>query len=178
MSNSNYLDSVKKQFLHYKSLGDKTFQTLSDNDIHWHKGEEDNSIAIIVKHLAGNMLSRWTNFFTQDGEKEWRHRDNEFTDTYTSVEDMKAGWEAGWTCFLDTLNSIRPEDLERSVYIRGKAHTVTEAINRQLAHYPYHIGQIVHIAKQLKDEDWKSLSIPRGASSEYNKTVLRTKEKS
>ena len=148
--NENYIDSIKKQFQYYKMLGDKSLLVLNDDEIHWQSGEESNSAAIIVKHIVGNMLSRWTNFLTEDGEKEWRNRDDEFEDTYSSKEEMFAHWEEGWQCLLNTLNSLEANDLEKIIYIRNQGHTVLEAINRQLAHYPYHIGQIVYIAKLLK----------------------------
>ena len=122
------------------------------------------------------MLSRWTNFLTEDGEKEWRNRDDEFEDTYSSKEEMFAYWEEGWQCLLNTLNLLEAKDLEKIIYIRNQGHTVLEAINRQLAHYPYHIGQIVYIAKLLKGDNWKSLSIPKGKSKIYNQEKF-SKEK-
>ncbi len=166
--NQNYLKSVKKQFQYYKTLGDKTFATLSDDDIHWQFNEESNSIAIIVKHIVGNMLSRWTNFLTEDGEKSWRNRDSEFEDPYTSKKDMLTAWEKGWECLFNAINPLKESDLEKLVYIRNQGHTITEAINRQLAHYPYHIGQIIYIAKMIKNENWISLSIPKNQSKNYN----------
>src|SRR5690606_10328919 len=126
------------------------------------------SISIIAKHIVGNMLSRWTHFLTEDGEKTWRDRDAEFEDTYTSKEDLIAAWESGWFCLFKALKSLNTSDLERIMYIRNEGHTVTEAINRQLAHYPYHIGQIVFLGKLLKGHDWLSLSIPKGNSATYN----------
>ena len=122
------------------------------------------------------MLSRWTNFLTEDGEKEWRNRDDEFEDTYSSKEEMFAYWEEGWQCLLNTLNLLEAKDLEKIIYIRNQGHTVLEAINRQLAHYPYHIGQIVYIAKLLKGDNWKSLLIPKGKSKIYNQEKF-SKEK-
>ena len=166
--NKNYLESVIKQFLYYKMLADKTIQVLNNDEIHWQSGEESNSIAILVKHMVGNMLSRWTNFLTEDGEKEWRNRDAEFEDTYNSKEEMVAHWEEGWHCLFNTLNSLQPEDLVKIIFIRNQGHTVLEAINRQLAHYPYHVGQIVYIGKLLKGETWESLSIVKGKSTTYN----------
>ncbi|NER14076.1 DUF1572 domain-containing protein [Leptobacterium flavescens] len=166
---NNYLDSVKKQFLFNKNLGDKSFDQIPEEGIHWQYNEASNSIAIIVKHMAGNMLSRWTNFLTEDGEKEWRKRDEEFEDTYSSKEEMLADWEKGWNCLFDGLNSLKPEDLEAIIYIRNEGHTVIEAINRQLSHYSYHTGQIVYIARMISSDEWQSLSIPKGTSKEYNK---------
>jgi len=165
--NTNYLDSAIKQFEYYKMLGDKTFAQIADDKLFWQFNEDSNSIATIVKHLTGNMLSRWTDFLTSDGEKEWRKRDEEFENDITSKKDMLDKWEQGWKVFLDTLNSLKEEDLEKIVYIRNQGHTVLEAINRQLAHYPYHIGQIVFIGKMAAGQ-WNSLSIPRGNSQAYN----------
>ncbi|MFD0990810.1 DUF1572 family protein [Mariniflexile jejuense] len=172
----SYLVSIIKQFEYYKSLGDKTFNQLTFDEIQWQSSEDSNSISIIAKHIIGNMLSRWTNFLTEDGEKPWRNRDDEFKDTYTSKEDLLAAWETGWFCLLNTLKSLKTEDLERIIYIRNEGHTVTEAINRQLAHYPYHIGQIVFLGKLLKNDQWQSLSIPKGDSQKYNDAKFK-KEK-
>jgi hypothetical protein len=164
----DYLDSVKKQFAYYKMLGDKTFSQLSDAQIVWQFNEESNSIAMIVQHLCGNMLSRWTDFLTSDGEKERRNRDAEFDVHIGTKEAVLAQWETGWQCLFDALNSLTDNDLERIIYIRNMGHSVVEAINRQLAHYPYHVGQIVFIGKMLTDNHWQSLSIPRGNSIVYN----------
>ncbi|MDO7173662.1 DUF1572 family protein [Mariniflexile sp. AS56] len=164
----SYLISVIKQFEYYKSLGDKTFNQLTFEEMQWQSNEASNSISVISKHIVGNMLSRWTNFLTEDGEKSWRHREAEFEDTYASKEDVIASWESAWLCLFSTLKSLKEEDLERIIYIRNEGHTVTEAINRQLAHYPYHIGQMVFLGKLLKDAQWQSLSIPKGNSTKYN----------
>ncbi len=172
----NYINSVQKQFDYYKSLGDKTFDQLTEEQLFWQSNQDDNSIAIIVKHIAGNMLSRWTNFYTEDGEKEWRNRDQEFINTFTTKEEVIAYWESGWHCLFTIINSLKAEDLERIVYIRNIGHTVTEAINRQLSHYPFHIGQIVYLGKMMKGSDWKSLSVPKNQSEAYNKEKF-SKEK-
>ncbi len=164
----DYLDSVKKQFAYYKMLGDKTIEQLPEEELFWQYNEESNNIATIVKHLWGNMLSRWTDFLTTDGEKEWRDRDAEFENYDTSKEDILDKWEEGWACLFNALNSLTDNDLERVIYIRNMGHTVLEAINRQLAHYPYHVGQIVFIGKMLCDDNWTSLSIPKGNSKTYN----------
>ncbi|MDB4752487.1 DUF1572 domain-containing protein [Winogradskyella sp.] len=164
----SYLDSVKKQFEYYKSLGDKTFEQLSFEELKIQFTQDSNSISIIVKHLVGNMLSRWTNFLTEDGEKEWRQRDKEFIDNYSNKEDLFNSWNKGWSCLFNTLNAINNNDLNHIVYIRNQGHTVTEALNRQMMHYAYHIGQIVYIGKLVKGKDWKSLSIPKGESKTYN----------
>lgn len=164
----SYLESVKKQFLYYKMLGEKAFEQLEPEQLFVALNENTNSIAIIVKHLSGNMLSRWTNFLTTDGEKEWRNRDDEFEDTIQTKEELIAFWNKGWNCFLTTLESLEANHLSQIIYIRNEGHTVIEAINRQLAHYPYHIGQIVFYAKLLKKDEWNSLSIPKNKSNSYN----------
>lgn len=167
MTNS-YLSSVIKQFEYYKSLGDKTFDQLTDFDVHWQYNSESNSIAIITKHIVGNMLSRWTNFLTEDGEKTWRERDQEFEDTYSNKKEMVEAWNSGWDCLFNAIKPLYEEQLEQIVYIRNQGHTVTEAINRQLAHYAYHVGQIVFLGKMIKNKNWQSLSIPKGKSTDYN----------
>ncbi|MEO8533495.1 MAG: DUF1572 domain-containing protein [Flavobacterium sp.] len=164
----SYLESVKKQFLYYKTLGEKAMSQLEPEQLFTAINEDTNSIAAIVKHVSGNMLSRWTDFLTTDGEKEWRNRDAEFENDLQSAEEVLEAWNKGWNCFLNTLDSLKPEQLSEIIYIRNEGHTVIEAINRQLAHYPYHIGQIVFYAKQLKKDAWDSLSIPRNKSGNYN----------
>ncbi len=172
---NNYLSSVKKQFLYYKSIGEKAIEQVPDEKIDWHPStsaqdyfnEESNSIATIVKHLSGNMLSRWTDFLTTDGEKEWRNRDSEFENDIKTKQAVLEVWNKGWACFFHALDELRPGDIERIVYIRSESHTVLEAINRQLAHYPYHVGQIVFLSKMLSTQ-WKSLSIPKNQSKAFN----------
>jgi len=151
---STFIESVKKQFAYYKHLGDKTFEQLHKPDFFWQFNDESNSIAVIVKHLWGNMLSRWTDIFTTDGEKEWRNRDSEFEADLKSETEVLEKWEAGWNCLFNTLNSLSESDLNKIIYIRNEGHTVQEAINRQLAHYPYHVGQIVFIGKMIQNEKW------------------------
>lgn len=165
---SSYLPSVLKQFEYNKSLGDKTFLQLTKEQVFWQHNEESNSIATLIKHISGNMLSRWTNFLTEDGEKSWRNRDDEFVNTYSSKEEMLADWEKGWQCLFDNLNKITLENSNAIVYIRNEGHTIAEAINRQLCHYSYHIGQIVVIGKMAKNTDWNTLSIAKNASKSYN----------
>ncbi|GAA0874714.1 DUF1572 domain-containing protein [Wandonia haliotis] len=165
---NSYLTSLQKQFLYYKSLGEKAINQLEEEQLYLQFNPESNSIAILVHHLAGNMLSRFTDFLTTDGEKSWRNRDAEFTNPFQSKKELLEHWDKGWNCLFNTLEELTESDLEKTVYIRNDGHTVTEALNRQLAHYPYHIGQIVFIAKVLKNEDWQTLSIPRNQSSEYN----------
>lgn len=164
----SYLESVLKQFQYYKALGDKTFEQLEDEQLFWQANAASNSIAIIVNHIAGNMLSRWTNFLEEDGEKSWRNRDQEFEDVIRTKKELLARWEEGWQCLFAAIEPLTQKDLEREIYIRNMGHTVTEAINRQLAHYPYHIGQIVFIGKLVTGENWKALSIPKGQSKAYN----------
>lgn len=167
-TSKSYLESVKKQFLYYKILGEKAIEQLKPEQLFVSINEDTNSIAIIVKHLSGNMLSRWTDFLTSDGEKEWRDRDSEFDASITTKEELLATWNKGWDCFFEALNSLQAEQLSEIIYIRNEGHTVIEAINRQLAHYPYHVGQIVFYAKMLKESNWTSLSIPKNNSKNYN----------
>lgn len=164
---NDFIESARKQFEYYKMLGDKAMQQLSDEQLFWSFNEESNSIATIVKHLWGNMLSRWTDFLTTDGEKATRNRDFEFVNDATTRQEVLQRWEEGWACLFQALDSLSVEDLTRIVYIRNQGHTVTEAINRQLAHYPYHVGQMVFIGKMLASQ-WTSLSVPRGQSVNYN----------
>jgi hypothetical protein len=173
---TSYLESVKKQFLYYKMLGEKAMEQLEPEQLFVAVNDDTNSIAVIVKHLSGNMLSRWTDFLTTDGEKETRNRDAEFENDVQSKETVLASWNKGWDCFLSALDRLQPEQLSQIIYIRNEGHTVIEAINRQLAHYPYHIGQIVFYAKQLKKSEWDSLSIPKNKSKSYNATKFE-KEK-
>lgn len=174
---TDYLESVKAQFKHYKTIGERTFEQLEEDDLFWQYNEESNNIAIIVKHLWGNMMSRWTDFLTTDGEKEWRKRDEEFEADITTKSEMLEKWNQGWNCLFTALDSISQEDLNSKViYIRNEGHSITEAVNRQLAHYPYHIGQIVFIAK-MKSTEWKALTIPKGNSKKYNKEMFSKPKK-
>lgn len=166
---NSYLTSVIKQFEYLKDLGDKTFNQLNFEDLQHEIVKDSNSVSIIVKHIVGNMLSRWTNFLTEDGEKHWRHRDLEFIDTYTTKTELIDNWNSGWDCLFKALNTLSEPDLERIVFIRNQGHTVTEAINRQLGHYAFHVGQIVFLGKLLKGNAWVSLSIPKGDSEKYNR---------
>lgn len=163
-----FLPSTTAQFQYYKLLGEKTFVQLTDEQLFWQYNEESNSIATIVKHMAGNMLSRWTDFLTTDGEKEWRNRESEFENDIKTREELVLVWQKGWQCLFDALVSITEDDLEKEIFIRNQGHTVVEAINRQLAHYPYHVGQIVFLGKMMCNKNWNSLSIPRGNSKKYN----------
>jgi hypothetical protein len=166
----DYLITAIKRLKYYKELGDRTFAQLADSDFHFQPNAASNSIAVIIQHLYGNMLSRWTNFLTEDGEKPTRNRDDEFEiHTYTKTQLLQQ-WEDGWSCFLQALQSLNPNDLSKTIYIRQEPLTVTDAINRQLAHYPYHIGQIVYIGRMIKDSQWTNLSIEKGQSDAYNKS--------
>ena len=164
---TSYLNNAIRQFEYYKLLGEKTFDQINDEDFFWQYNENSNSIAILVKHLWGNQMSRWTDFLNTDGEKEWRDRDAEFENNLISKEDLLKKWQEGWTVFLDTLKSLNEGDLDKTIYIRNQGHSVMEAINRQMAHYPYHIGQIVFIGKMCA-ENWNTLSIATGNSKAFN----------
>jgi len=184
----SFLISAKKQFLYYKALGEKAMNQLEAEQLFFNANEDTNSIFIIVKHLHGNMLSRWTNFLTSDGEKEWRNRDSEFdaTSLKPSHPELVSGsaemvnqvqhdrdnlfklWNEGWDCLFNAIDELTPEHLSQIIYIRNEGQTIVEAINRQLCHYSYHVGQIVFYAKMLKKTDWGSLSIPKNKSNAYN----------
>jgi hypothetical protein len=166
--NNDFLVSVKRLFLYYKTLGEKAMDQLEPEQLFVAVNEDTNSIAVIVQHLSGNMISRWTDFLTTDGEKEWRNRDGEFEDVIKTKEELLKTWDKGWNCLFNTINNLTPDQLSEIIYIRNEGHTVSDAINRQLAHYPYHIGQMVFYAKMLKRGDWDSLSIPKNKSGDYN----------
>ncbi|MGN6531680.1 MAG: DUF1572 family protein [Ginsengibacter sp.] len=170
---SEYLDSVIKRFLVYKALGDKTMEQLDEQNLFWQYNEASNSIAIIVQHLWGNMLSRWTNFLTEDGEKEWRDRDAEFEKVIRTKEELITKWDEGWDRLFAALKSLTNDDLNKTIYIRKEPLTVIDAINRQLAHYAYHVGQIVYLGKMQLNDRWISLSIPKGNSKEFNDKMMR-----
>lgn len=175
--NDIYLGSIKKQMLYYKTIAEKAMEQLEEEQLFVSVNEDTNSIAVIIKHMAGNMLSRWTDFLTSDGEKEWRKRDAEFENTINSKEELLKIWNTGWECFFKAINELKPEQLSQIIYIRNEGQTALDAINRQLAHYPYHIGQIVFAAKMLKNSEWTSLSIPKNKSNSYNAEKF-AKEKS
>lgn len=163
-ASEHYISSIKKQFLYYKTIAEKAIAQLEPKDLFYTHNEDTNSIAVIIKHLHGNMLSRWTDFFTTDGEKEWRNRDDEFEANWDDKEIVMQKWQEGWECLFNTLNHVTPENLNKIVYIRNEGHAAIGAINRQLAHVSYHVGQIVFYAKQLKITQWESLSIPKNQS--------------
>jgi hypothetical protein len=166
-----FLESSIKRLGYYKELGEKTFDQLNDEDFHFKPDAESNSIAIIIQHMAGNMLSRWTGFLTSDGEKGWRNRDIEFEDQKLTKQQLIDYWQKGWQSCLDALDSLTENDLAKTIFIRSEGLSVIDAINRQLAHYPYHIGQIIYVAKMIKDQDWQNLSIPKGQSQQFNRQM-------
>ncbi|HLN64187.1 MAG TPA: DinB family protein [Symbiobacteriaceae bacterium] len=158
---AEYLKTVKARFAEAKKTADRAMAQMTDEQLFWAPGAESNSIAVIVKHMAGNMLSRWTDFFTTDGEKADRNRDGEFEADAATREALLARWEQGWQVFFGALESIGEEDLLRTITIRQEPHSVIQAIERQMYHYSYHVGQIVYLAKQMVDADWQTLTIPR-----------------
>ncbi|WP_245799150.1 DUF1572 family protein [Virgibacillus siamensis] len=172
-----YLHVIIKKFKDMKKQGDKTINRLSEEEIHWAYNDASNSVAVIVKHLNGNMVSRWTDFLNSDGEKPYRNRDNEFEDDQTSKQELIFAWEKGWETLFSALDSLKEEDIMKRIYIRGEEHTVLEAIERQLAHYASHVGQIIYIGKQVKGESWESLSIPKGKSQKYLEDMLKKHER-
>ena len=170
----NYFEDALKSFHAYKKLAEKAIAQLGDEEIFVTLDEESNSVAVIMKHMAGNMFSRWTDFLTSDGEKPNRNRDMEFViEPQTTKDDVIDYWERGWKCVFEALEPLRPEDFEKKVTIRGEEHTIVQAINRQMTHYAYHIGQIVFLAKHFRSAEWKSLSIPRNRSAEFNASMAK-----
>lgn len=163
-----FLESYLTRSSYYKELGDKTFEQLNEAGFHYQPNAESNSIAMIIQHMAGNMLSRFTNFLTEDGEKTWRNRDMEFEEQQLTREQLLIKWNEGWDCYLSVIKSLREDDLLKTITIRSEELTVTDALNRQLAHYPYHVGQIVYIGRMIKKEEWETLSIAKGKSDEFN----------
>ena len=165
-----YLNSVRKQFLAYKKLGDSAIAQLNGAELEYQPNPSSNSIATIIRHLNGNMKSRFTNFLTEDGEKPWRNRDKEFLSPagYYPAGEIVNLWEEGWTCVIDAIDKMAPEQLLETVTIRHEPHLAIDAINRQLAHYSSHVGQIVYLAKMIKGKDWVTLSIPVGESAQFN----------
>jgi hypothetical protein len=211
--NTDYLKSAKQQFQYYKQLGDKTMDQLNDEQLFWQYNDASNSIAVMAKHLWGNMMSRWTDFLTTDGEKDFRKRDEEFElrvgpslqgvdNNAEGVNNIAEGvdnnaegvdndaegvdtanaegvdehsraviiekWEQGWACLFTALDSINEDNFDTTIYIRNQGHSIPEAINRQMMHYAYHVGQMVYLGRMMKGEDWQSLSIPKGNSKAYN----------
>jgi hypothetical protein len=166
----HFLEEVRRQLRGHKRLGEAAMAQLEDAELFVVPDPESNSVAILVKHLAGNMRSRFTDFLTTDGEKPDRHRDREFElAAHTTRDEVMRWWEQGWACVFGALDSLKPEALVRTVYIREEPHTVLQALNRALAHYAFHVGQIVFLAKHLRSQQWKTLSVPRGKSEEFNR---------
>jgi len=169
---TSYLEDSLTLFRYYKNLAERAMAQVTDEQLLEVLDGEMNSIALIVKHMAGNMRSRWTDFLTTDGEKPDRDRDTEFIDPPSTRQALLAVWEEGWQCVFRALGPLSDEDLQRTVTIRGEAHSIMQAINRQVAHYSYHCGQIVLLAKHFKNSEWQSLSVPRRKSAEFNRRVL------
>jgi hypothetical protein len=167
----SYLEDSLTLFRYYKRLAERAIEQVGDEELFAELDEESNSIAIIVKHMSGNMRSRWTEFLTTDGEKPDRNRDGEFVDPPATRQALLAMWEDGWNCAFQALEPLSEEDLRRTVTIRGEAHSVMQAINRQVAHYAYHVGQIVLLARHAAHDRWQSLTIPRNRSTEFNQAV-------
>ncbi len=170
IANTFLIDSIKRLEF-YKGLGDKTLAVLNEDEMHFLPGAENNNIAIIIQHMHGNMLSRWTDFLKTDGEKDWRKRDAEFVDQNLNKQQVIDLWQQGWQCFLNSVTLLNEDDLEKNILIRGESLTVVDAILRQLMHYSYHVGQIISIAKIIKKQGWQSLSIPKGESNDYKKST-------
>jgi hypothetical protein len=166
-----FLDCVTFRFNGEKTLGDRALAQLAEEDLHWIPAPESNSIAVIIRHMHGNMVSRWTDFLTTDGEKPWRQRDGEFDETKRETrDDVLKLWDDGWSCLSKAIESLKPQDLLKDIVIRGESITALDAIERQLAHYGYHVGQIVYIARMRRGAAWQTLSIARGASKGYRPT--------
>ncbi len=169
---AHYLDEARRQMRGHKRMGEGALNQMRDEDFFVTLDPEANSVAMLVKHLAGNMRSRFTDFLTSDGEKPDRFRDREFEITSSTTRaDVMKWWEEGWACVFAAIEPLKPEDVMRTVTIRGEPHTVLQAINRQIAHYAQHVGQIVFLAKHFRSSEWQTLSIPRGRSEEF-KTVV------
>lgn len=165
---TSYVEDAVAVFRYYKKLAERAMAQVSDEQLFVTLDREANSIAIVVKHMVGNMRSRWTDFLTADGEKPNRNRDSEFVDPPATRESLLAEWEDGWNCLFQAIEPLTDADLDRRIAIRGEAHSVMQAINRQLAHYPHHVGQIVLLAKHFACDRWESLSVPRNKSVEFN----------
>jgi hypothetical protein len=162
-----FIDSAIKRLAYYKELGDKTFAQLNEDDFDFVAGEECNSIGIIIQHLSGNMLSRWTDFLTTDGEKPWRQRDAEFEKSALTKEQLLTLWEKGCDCFFEALRNLKPKELKKIITIRHEPLSVIDAINRNVIHFAYHVGQIIFVAKILKGHAWQNLSMPKRPASRY-----------
>jgi hypothetical protein len=166
------LSIIKKQFIDYKILAEKAIVQMEDQHLYWKPNATSNSVANIVMHMHGNMVSRWTNFLTEDGEKEWRKREEEFEIAPANRDELLIKWNEGWQCLFDAIEASSSVPLDSIIYIRNQPHTILSAFLRQLAHYPSHIGQIIYLSKMLSDQNWKSLSIPKGGTEEFNKKMF------
>lgn len=169
-----FLQSAITRVEYYRQLAEATFSQLREEDFYFQPNAASNSLAMIIQHMSGNMLSRWTDFLTTDGEKEWRNRDTEFEDRHLTYTELINLWNKGWDCFLQALGTLKEDDLLKTTYIRKEPLTVVDAINRQVAHYPHHVGQIIYIGKILKGDHWQSLSIAKGKSDDFN-TMMAAK---
>jgi len=172
---NDFLTASVRRFREYRALGEKTFEQLSEADMHVMPGETSNSIAVIIRHLHGNMLSRWTGFLEEDGEKSWRQRDAEFEEGPAAKEELLQRWNEGWDVLLTTLESLQEAHLGQTITIRSAPLTVVDAVLRQLAHYSYHVGQIVYLGRWIRGAAWESLSIPKGASEAYNQQMQQSR---
>ena len=167
-----FLDSITKEFNRYKGYGDQTLQRLTLAQMLWEPSADVNSVAVLVKHMSGNMKSRFTNFLTEDGEKSWRHRDQEFSVHFESKEEVIALWEDGWDILFTALGEVNEDNFDTTVYIRAEAHSITHALHRQLAHYASHTGQMMYLGKIILGDEWTSLSIPLGQSAPFNQKMF------
>jgi hypothetical protein len=174
----NYLSDAIQSFRNYKKLAERALEQVTDEEFFRQIDEESNSLAIIVKHIAGNLKSRWTDFLTSDGEKDFRNRDSEFIAEGDTRESLMQFWEEGWNCLFVALEPLKVEDFEKTITIRQQPHTICEAINRQLTHYAYHIGQITFLAKHFRAAEWKSLSVPKNKSAQFNSFMAEKKDDS
>ena len=170
---SSFVDAFRHSFEYHKRLADRATAQLSDEKLRLSLDSNTNSIAVIMKHVAGNLVSRWSDFLATDGEKPWRNRDDEFIDTFTSREDLFKFWERGWSVLFGSLGNLNPQELLRTVFVRGEPHSVPLALSRSLAHTAYHVGQIVQTARVLAQERWETLTIPRGQSEQFNEQMRR-----
>lgn len=169
-----FIESAVRKMREYRKLAEDAMAQLSADELRYQPNENANSVAQLITHMAGNMRSRWTNFLTEDGEKTWRRRDDEFKSSQAGADELMQTWASGWDVFFSALENLQDADLGKTVFIRQQPLTVTDAIIRQLAHYAMHIGQIVYLAKMIRNHDWKTLSIPKGQSEQYNASLRKT----
>ncbi len=172
-SESEYIHIIREDYFKYKLLAEKAFAQLKEKDFHFTSDESSNSIAIIIQHISGNIKSRFTDFFTSDGEKPTRNRDDEFEDRNLSINELMKQWEESWRILENLLKKLNDEDLTKTVYIRNEPHSVIKALNRSVTHYAYHTGQIIQLAKIIKKDEWKTLSVAKGKSKEFNEKMFK-----